>query len=186
MKFHVLCAGVVKIYAGESTFWGVGTRAALIWRVFISEAKFNFVLCHATIFCMCHKREQWVWVEPSTKKERKMCSDEAKLKRISEGWEGNRVNRRQRYKNKKYCARKVLIVFFCLRSTLPTLSSISFIKKTRSQNRGMGERISKTHRERAGNVSYIHPARFNERYAMINLSLEKAFSRFIYSAWDMY
>lgn len=105
---------------------GVATaRSTLIWRVFIRGTKLaarSSYSLRLLLFFLCGAKgwPEGAGNEPSRR-------DEAELKWNCEGWEGNGVNRRRRYKNKKYCARKALIVLFALASLLwlfhPFLSS---------------------------------------------------------------
>lgn len=106
--------------------WGWHKKGALIWRVFIKGRVFCFLLDpfnlqHFHPFCFCYyffcvPQDKIIGSEdePSTKKS-EMCSDEAKLKWMLKGWSKQAA---ERYKNKKYCARKVLIVFFSFCSTI--------------------------------------------------------------------
>jgi hypothetical protein len=187
MKFHVLCAGEEeeKYMRRQPYPSGVAApRSTLIWRVFIRGTK----LAPASrshsgrYYFLCGTKG---WPEGLSGGKKRTINegrmrDEAELKWNHEGWEGNRVNRRRRYKNKKYCARKVLIVLFF---ALASLSTDFFFYQKRKKDPWNGQVNLLESYKKAGNVSYIHPARFNERYAMINPSLESF--PFIYSAWDL-
>lgn len=115
-----------KIYAEEALPFGGGngevyTHLACVYQRNEARPPLLVLTQVATIFlCGAKGWPEGAGNEPSRR-------DEAELKWNCEEREGNRVNRRRRYKNKKYCARKALIVLFALASLLwlfhPFLSS---------------------------------------------------------------